>query len=84
MGCGLPIVASDIGGIREVIQDGVNGLLFPMGNGKELASKIIYLMKNSEAAMEMGRIGREKAVSHFSLMRNMQSYFELYESLSVQ
>jgi glycosyltransferase involved in cell wall biosynthesis len=84
MGCGLPIVASDIGGIREVIQDGINGLLFPMGNEKELASKIIYLMQNSEAATEMGRISREKAVSYFSLTRNMQSYFELYESLLVQ
>jgi glycosyltransferase involved in cell wall biosynthesis len=84
MGCELPIVASEIGGIREVIQDGINGLLFPMGNAKELASKIIYLMTNSKAAMEMGRKSREKAVSHFSLVKNMQSYFKLYESLLVQ
>jgi len=84
MACGLAIVASNLGGIREVIQDGINGLLFPMGNGKELASKIIYLIKNPEAATEMGRISREKAVSHFSLIKNIQSYLELYESLLVE
>lgn len=84
MGCGIPIVASDIGGIREVIQHGINGLLFPMGDAKELASKIIYLMKNPKAATEMGWKAREKALSHFSLIKNMQSYFHLYESLLVR
>jgi glycosyltransferase involved in cell wall biosynthesis len=81
MACGLPIVASNLGGNREGIEDGINGLLFAPGEEKELSSKIIYLLENPETAKEMGRISREKAVAHFSLKQNIPKYVELYKSL---
>ena len=84
MACGLPIVASNLGGNREGIRDGINGLLFPPGNESELSSKIIYFLEHPEIAKEMGRISREKAVAHFSLRKNIHKYIELYESLLVQ
>ena len=84
MACALPIVASNLGGIREGIEDGINGLLFAPGKEDELASKIIYFLKNPEAAEEMGRKGREKAITYFSLEKNIHQYVELYESILAQ
>jgi glycosyltransferase involved in cell wall biosynthesis len=84
MACGLPIVASNLGGNREGIEDGINGLLFAPGKESELSSKIIYFLENPEAAKEMGRISREKAVAHFSLRQNIHKYAELYKSLLAQ
>lgn len=84
MACGLAIVASNLGGNREGIEDGINGLLFAPGKEKELSSKIIYFLENPETAKEMGRISREKAVAHFALEKNIHKYVELYKSLLVQ
>ena len=74
-------MASNLGGIREGIEDGINGLLFTPGKEDELASKIIYFLENPEIAKQMGRISREKAVAHFSLRNNIHKYVELYKSL---
>ena len=84
MACGLAIVASNLGGNREGIEDGVNGLLFAPGEEKELLSKIIYFLENPETAKEMGRISREKAIALFSLRENIHKYVELYKSLLTQ
>jgi glycosyltransferase involved in cell wall biosynthesis len=84
MACGLAIVASNLGGNREGIEDGINGLLFAPRNETELSSKIIYFLEHPETAKQMGRISREKAVGHFSLRTNMQKYIELYKSLLAQ
>jgi len=84
MACGLPIVASNLGGNREGIEDGINGLLFAPGKEEELASKIIYFLEHPEIAKQMGRMCREKAVALFSLRNTTNKYVELYESLLAQ
>jgi len=81
MACGLPIVASNLGGNREGIEDGINGLLFTPGKEDELASKIIYFIEHPEVAKQMGRMCREKAVALFSLRNTINKYVELYKSL---
>ncbi|NWF91945.1 MAG: glycosyltransferase family 4 protein [Syntrophaceae bacterium] len=81
MACGLPILASDLDGIRDGIEDGVNGFLFTPGNASQLSSKITYLLENPEKAEEMGRVSREKAVALFSLRENMHKYVGVYKSL---
>ncbi|WKB37392.1 glycosyltransferase family 4 protein [Terrilactibacillus sp. S3-3] len=45
MACGVPVIASRIGGIRDYLEDGVNGLFFPPGSAEELAAKIIEYTK---------------------------------------
>ncbi len=84
MACGLPIVASDLSGNREAIEDGVNGLLFTPGKEDELTSKIIYFLEHPEVAKHMGRTCREKAVALFSLKNSIHKYVELYKSLLSQ
>jgi glycosyltransferase involved in cell wall biosynthesis len=55
MALGCPIVAANAGGITEILQDGVNGLLHRAGNPSDIAAKIIHLLKNPAQAAELGR-----------------------------
>jgi glycosyltransferase involved in cell wall biosynthesis len=55
----LPIIASNEGGIPDVIKDGVNGFLVPKQNSLILAEKLEYLIKNPEIRIQMGKLGRK-------------------------
>jgi len=61
---GRPCVASNTGGIPEVIRDGYNGFLVPPNDPQALARKIVRLAKDDKKRREMGRNGRRVAVSH--------------------
>ena len=60
MACGIPIVASKIGGIPDVVKDGENGLLVPPRDSEALADTIIYLLENEDIRKRMGKNGRDK------------------------
>lgn len=66
MSYGLPIIASRIGGLAEIVEDGVTGLLFEPGNPEELAEKMKLLWKNPELCQKMGRAGQQKAIREYS------------------
>jgi glycosyltransferase involved in cell wall biosynthesis len=61
MSHGLPVIASRIGGLPELVEDGSNGLLFEPGDASELAAKMRFLWSEPEVATKMGRAGRTKA-----------------------
>ena len=63
---GLPLVATDVPGCREICRDGVNGLLVPPRDAKALAAAIIRLIDNPARCREMGLRSREIAVAEFS------------------
>jgi glycosyltransferase involved in cell wall biosynthesis len=60
MACGLPVVASDISGVREVIRDGEEGLLVPPGDPAALAEAIQSLVRDPTRGVRLGRRGRER------------------------
>lgn len=62
---GLPVVATDVRGCREVVDDGENGLLVPKRDAPALASAIETLVKDRELRRRMGAVGRAKAVEDF-------------------
>ncbi len=64
MASGLPIIATKVGAIPEVIEDGVNGLLLSKPDPQEIAEKIIYLLERPELMKRMGDINREKAKAY--------------------
>jgi glycosyltransferase involved in cell wall biosynthesis len=66
MKSGLPVIASDIGGLPEIVDDGVTGLLFKAGDFKDLADKMKILWDSPELCLKMGRAGREKATREYS------------------
>jgi glycosyltransferase involved in cell wall biosynthesis len=78
LSCGVPVVASAIGGIPEFIEHGKTGLLFTPGDHHELADRVNYLLDNPIIAKRMGESARVDAVERFSVGRRLQDYIELY------
>jgi glycosyltransferase involved in cell wall biosynthesis len=81
MAAGVPVVATRVGGIPEVIEDGVTGLLVPPGDSRALADAIGRLLDTPSWACAMGRSGRETAVQRFSTERMVRATEEVYEGL---
>lgn len=66
MSHGLPVIASRIGGLPEIVEDGVTGILFEPGNAKVLAHKMKLLWENPDLCRRTGQAGREKAIREYS------------------
>lgn len=80
MALSKPVIASRVGGIPDLVKDGVNGFLFEVGNVQELAQKLRTLLSNKETAVEMGRRGRELIQSQFSNERYLSNYLAMIEA----
>jgi glycosyltransferase involved in cell wall biosynthesis len=78
MGASRPVVASKVDGLTEVIQDGVNGLLFSPGDGQAVARAILELLLNPEKAASMGARGQQLVVNEFSLERFQSAILAAY------
>ncbi len=78
MACGLPVVATSVGGNVEIVQDGVNGLLVPPGNPGALASAITKLLKDKEKIRKMGLERRRIVEENFSIEKNEKKIEKLY------
>lgn len=66
MSHGVPVIASRIGGLPEIVEDGVTGLLFEPGNAEDLAVKMRMLWENPQLCLQMGVAGRQKAMREYS------------------
>jgi glycosyltransferase involved in cell wall biosynthesis len=75
-----PVVASDIGGIPEVVIDGETGFLVPPKNSHDLAGAIIELLKNPAKAALMGQQGRQRVKEKFTTQQMLENIDELYTS----
>ena len=82
MAAGLPVVATDVGGLREVVSDGVTGLLAPAKNAVGLADCVRRMADDSELRRSMGAAGRERAKRHFDEPRMAAEYGQIYRELS--
>ena len=74
-----PVVATNVGGIPEVITDGEQGFLVPPGDGEALAEKIRLLLDEPERAREMGRRGPPLVRERFSqevMIRNVEALYD--------
>lgn len=80
MACGKPVVASNVGGIPFVVEDGKTGLLFESENVEELAEKIISLLGDKERRTKMGEAGRERAKG-FTWERSAERTVEVYKEV---
>lgn len=63
---GLPCVASNVGGVKVVIEEGLNGYLVSPSNAEELSRKVVKLLKSVAVVKKMGERAREKIVAHYS------------------
>ena len=77
MGCGLPIIASDVGGNNELVKEGKNGYLVDGDNIDKLAKNLAELINNASLRREMGELSREMALK-YGWKNIMDKYNKLY------
>jgi glycosyltransferase involved in cell wall biosynthesis len=78
---GLPVVATDIRGCRQVVDDGRSGRLVPARDARALAAAILEISADADRRREMGHAAREKALEEFDQQRCIDVTLEVYESL---
>lgn len=81
MRAGLPVVASDVGGVREAVQDGTTGLLVPARDSGALARALERLIKNADDRQQLGAAGHQTFVERFSFERTLEATENLYVTL---
>ncbi|OGL45098.1 MAG: hypothetical protein A2149_03110 [Candidatus Schekmanbacteria bacterium RBG_16_38_11] len=81
MACGRPVVAFDFGAIREIITDGVNGLISANQNVEDLKNKLLILLGDKKLRENMGREARFAAEKYFDSESEARSYEKLYMGL---
>lgn len=81
MGAARPVVATDVGGAREAIRDGVNGFVVPAKNPEAMAERIVEILSDADVAVSMGQAGLRIIEENFSLAAQLRRTEELYERL---
>ncbi|MBN1164656.1 MAG: glycosyltransferase family 4 protein [Candidatus Krumholzibacteriota bacterium] len=81
MAAGKPVVAADIGGIPEMVEDGVNGFLFPAGDTGLLREKLELIWNDRDLRAGMGEKGREKALSLYDRQVHYDKIMRVYQEV---
>ncbi|MBI5197615.1 MAG: glycosyltransferase family 4 protein, partial [Nitrospirae bacterium] len=81
---GVPIVATDVGGIGEAVLDGVNGYLIPPGRSDAIAEAVMKLLRDPEKGREMGRAGRGIVETEFSIDAMVRGTLRIYQEMTTE
>lgn len=81
MAMGLPVVATRVGSVADLVADGETGLLVPPGDAGRLAGAIAVLARDADQRAAFGLAGRARVVERFSLDRMVENYARLFEHL---
>ncbi len=81
MAASLPVVATTVGGVPEVVVDGETGLLVPPQNPQSLAHALLTLLRDPARRCKMGQAGRKRVEKYFTVERMVQQTEALYEDL---
>jgi len=81
LACGVPVVASNVGGIPEVVTDGEVGLLAPVGDVAQMAAHVVRLLTDDAFHAGAARAARQRVLTHFALDPMVTRYEALYRRL---
>lgn len=84
MACGKAVIATPVGGMTDIIEDGVNGYLVKINDAAGLAEKMAEVLSQPEKREAVGRSAREAVLSQFTLAKELQSNLTIYASLGVK
>ena len=76
-----PVVGSRLGGIIEVLDDGVVGLLAEPGNHEDLATKICYLVEHSDESAAMAQAGRDRTLRKYGADAHARDVMDVYDQV---
>jgi glycosyltransferase involved in cell wall biosynthesis len=80
MSCGRPVVATDVGGIKDALED--CGILCKPRDPDEIAAGVVKLLEDTELRIELGNKSREKVLLNFTTDRSVKNYLESYNTLA--
>lgn len=81
MSCGTPVVAFDVGGLPDMVTNGVTGQLVPLSDTRKMGETIIDLIRKPDLRKSMGKEGRKRAEKEYSLSVQAGHYSDLYKEL---
>jgi len=81
MRAGLPVIATDVGGIRESVVDGVTGYLIPRGQKERLAERLQQIIDNNVLRVKLGQNARERFINNFTVQHMLAKTISIYEEL---
>jgi glycosyltransferase involved in cell wall biosynthesis len=81
LACGTPVVATDVGGIPEMIRDGETGFLVPPGDSRAMAARIVQLLADDSLRASFGQKAATSAHLLFDLKQQVDSYLSWYETI---
>lgn len=79
---GVPVVASAVGGLPDIVVDGQTGLLVPASDAEAIAAAVSRLLDDAELARRLGAAGRERVSTRFTVERMVEGYLRVYEELA--
>jgi N-acetyl-alpha-D-glucosaminyl L-malate synthase BshA len=80
MACETPVVATNVGGLGEVVEDGESGFLLPLGDVDSMAERVLEILQNPELRTRMGKKGRDTAITKFKPETALKAYLDMYNS----
>ena len=83
MACEKVIIATPVGGVLDVIQDDVNGILVKVNDADGLAEKMVEVLSQPEKREQLGRSARETVLSRYTLENELQANLKVYQRLGV-
>jgi glycosyltransferase involved in cell wall biosynthesis len=81
---GTPVVATRVGGIPEIVDDGLDGVLVPPADASALAEAIVELINNPQKLARLGGAGREKVIRRFRFEEMVRNYEAIYQELMTE
>jgi glycosyltransferase involved in cell wall biosynthesis len=82
--CGKPVIASKVGGLKDLVVNGETGLLFELGNTVQLAKNILYLLGDDNQAEEMGLKGKQFVKENFTIDKVADKLQNLYRAVALR
>lgn len=79
MACGLPVIATNVGGVSEIVKDGYNGVLLDLNSSKEIENLVLSLLNDESLLRNLSQHAVETIAKKFSWSVNLEKYLDVYE-----
>jgi glycosyltransferase involved in cell wall biosynthesis len=83
MACGKAVIATQVGGIKDVVEDGKNGIIVNVNDENMLTEKILELLDNTKRRSDLGKNARELIINRFTLEKELEANLDIYRRLGL-